>query len=195
MDVQIVKRPLRATSTDLFTNSFVDVQDWRSFIVRNFNQPFTANVVKNLNNFMVINNETYYRGNWGMLARFLSLAKEKEEQHWHHELSYGIMMLAYTSDYKSTYTTGLRWPRMLLTDRRLVCNTKSPLIWRSRYSYRKQESEGNLIFPCCTVLLWNWPWRSKGKLKSSLSKCASYNEKVLSNASEVSCKKWSDDGS
>lgn len=59
-----------------------------------------------------------------MLAQFLSLANSKEEQHRLHELSCGIMMSAYSSDYKSRATIGLRWPKILLTYRRLVCNTK-----------------------------------------------------------------------
>lgn len=73
--MKVMKRMLRVTATDLAE------QDWQSLTIQSLNQSSLTVTRKNLEDFVVVNDELCHGGNGRVLARAMSLTKTKEELH------------------------------------------------------------------------------------------------------------------
>lgn len=106
-----MKRTLGASLTDLIASDLAEVHEIAQLHHSDLNQPFATMIRKNFKDFVLINNEVYYRGSDGLLARALFLAKAREDPHCVHELLCGKDD---ASLYKQLRITGLKWTKVLL---------------------------------------------------------------------------------
>lgn len=74
---------------ELVPLTIADEWDCRVPITRKIAQPSSSTVARDLKDFMTVNDELYYRGGGGVMARALSIAEAKEELQRVHELSRG----------------------------------------------------------------------------------------------------------
>lgn len=89
-----------------------DEQDWCIPIMRKIAQPSSTMVTRDLKDFTIVNDELYYRGNSGVIARAFSTVEAKEKLP---SLHAEIMTSASTDTCKDKDTIGLKWPRKQLS--------------------------------------------------------------------------------
>lgn len=67
--IKVIKKTLRATSTDFIPDQAIDERGWRKPIIWNLLQPSSSTDTKELRDFTIIEGQLYYRDNGGILAR------------------------------------------------------------------------------------------------------------------------------
>lgn len=73
-NIKAVKKMLRATTTELIPEVIIDKEDWRTTIIQKLIQPSSSIITRELKDFMLKNEELYYQGIGGILARAISKA-------------------------------------------------------------------------------------------------------------------------
>lgn len=100
IDVSIIYKTLQATAVDLIPIAIIDEQDWHDLIIQNIARPSSTIISRNLQDFIIVNNEPYYQGSCGIMAGSLSMVDAKGELQHVHYLSCKITIQAFTGAYK-----------------------------------------------------------------------------------------------
>lgn len=124
-----------------------------------------------------------------VLAKYLSLAEVKESYIKFITFHVAIVMSAYTGGYRANGTISLKRPRMHWNIEGLFPMPITCSIWRSCYPYKKQKIG--------RVLPLKWPGTIKIKRKPrGLGRRGSpILKRLKSSTFEISCWRWSDEGS
>lgn len=108
-NVKVMKKMLRATTTELIPEVLTENEDRRTSIIQKLAQPSSSVITRELKDFVLKNGKLYYRGSGGVLARAISKAEAKTE------LEHVYDLCCRDNDislYRRLQKRGYYWPNM-----------------------------------------------------------------------------------
>lgn len=108
-EIRVIRKTLRATTTDLIPDHALSEEDWRTSIVENLTQPSSWTDTRQLEDFTLIEGQLYYRGSGGILAPAISEEEGKVELERIHESTCADNDI---SLYRRIQRQGYFWPSM-----------------------------------------------------------------------------------